>query len=249
MSDERGLVATDETQEAGALAYLMAQSYKRYVDFYRTAYGVSVADADAKGQELLLPREGEYDSQMRHGAPQDADWDDLQYLTTNDPEAAAQRWREIKQAARAELASGHRAAEVMEGYRSHLWGRAQFLAIRTSFIEEWKPAGGIELMLIDTMAQAYSTYLMWMDNLASYAGLDIDRRRWKHEKDGEIEAPRVSSYEAIEQAAAMADRFNRLFLRTLRQLRDLRRYTQPVTIQSAGQVNIGSQQVNMAKVE
>ena len=51
--------------------------------------------------------------------------------------------------------------------------------------------------------------------------------------------------EAIEQAA-MVDRFNRLFLRTLRQLRDLRRYAPAVTIQNAGQVNIGQQQVNVA---
>ncbi len=44
----------------------------------------------------------------------------------------------------------------------------------------------------------------------------------------------------------MADRFNRLFLRTLRALRDLRRYAPSVTVQHAGQVNIGGQQVNVA---
>jgi hypothetical protein len=35
--------------------------------------------------------------------------------------------------------------------------------------------------------------------------------------------------------------------RTLRALRDLRRYAPTVMIQSAGQVNIGGQQVNMAE--
>jgi hypothetical protein len=48
----------------------------------------------------------------------------------------------------------------------------------------------------------------------------------------------------------MADRFNRLFLRTLRQLRDLRRYAMPVTINNPQQVNIaaeGGQQVNVQK--
>ena len=43
----------------------------------------------------------------------------------------------------------------------------------------------------------------------------------------------------------MADRFNRLFLRTLRALRDLRRYAPPVIVQNAGQVNVGAQQVNV----
>ena len=44
----------------------------------------------------------------------------------------------------------------------------------------------------------------------------------------------------------MVDRFNRIFLRTLRALRDLRRYSPSVTIQNAGQVNIAQQQTNTA---
>lgn len=251
-NDNTPALATEgavEALEVGTLAYEMAKSYRRFVDFYRKAYGASAAEADAKTQELLMPHQGKYDDDVRHGAPQDASWHDLEYLTQNDPVAAAARWVEIKQAERDELASGHRAAQVMEGgFHSDPWGRAQFLAVRASFIEEWRLAGGIELALIDTMAQAHTAYLSWLDNLATYTGLDIERRRWKHDKDGVWEMPRVSSYEAIEQAAAMADRFNRLFLRTLRQLRDLRRYAQAVTIQSAGQVNIGGQQVNMAKL-
>ena len=51
-----------------------------------------------------------------------------------------------------------------------------------------------------------------------------------------------SSTEAMEQAAAMVDRFNRQYLRTLRALRDLRRCVSAVTIQQAGQVNVGGQQ-------
>jgi hypothetical protein len=49
----------------------------------------------------------------------------------------------------------------------------------------------------------------------------------------------------------MADRFNRLFLRTLCQMRDLRRYDVPVTINNPAQVNIneGGQQLNAVKVE
>jgi hypothetical protein len=55
-----------------------------------------------------------------------------------------------------------------------------------------------------------------------------------------------------QQAAEMADRFNRLFLRTLRQLRDLRRYSVPIQINNPEQVNIpagGGQQVNTQKNE
>lgn len=44
----------------------------------------------------------------------------------------------------------------------------------------------------------------------------------------------------------MADRWQKTFLRTLRALRDLRRYASNVVIQNAGQVNLANQQVNVA---
>jgi hypothetical protein len=61
----------------------------------------------------------------------------------------------------------------------------------------------------------------------------------------------VSEAEAINEAAQMVDRWSRLFLRTLRQLRDLRRYAAPgtaapVTIHNPAQVNVGHQQINVA---
>jgi hypothetical protein len=44
--------------------------------------------------------------------------------------------------------------------------------------------------------------------------------------------PRVSTAEWMAQSAEMADRWNRLFLRTLRALRDLRRYTPTLIVQN-----------------
>jgi hypothetical protein len=63
---------------------------------------------------------------------------------------------------------------------------------------------------------------------------------------GKWEPPRVSVFQVVEQAGAMVDRFNRIFLRSLRALRDLRRCPPPVVVQNAGQVNVGQQQVNVA---
>jgi hypothetical protein len=57
----------------------------------------------------------------------------------------------------------------------------------------------------------------------------------------------ATEFQALEQAGAMVDRFNRIFLRTLRALRDLRRGPQPVFVQSAGQVNVAQQQVNVGQ--
>ena len=53
--------------------------------------------------------------------------------------------------------------------------------------------------------------------------------------------------DTIDQAYRLADGYNRQFLRVLRQMRDLRRYS-PVVIQNnGGQVNVGAQQVNVSK--
>ncbi|MBK7995247.1 MAG: hypothetical protein IPK14_18265 [Blastocatellia bacterium] len=56
-----------------------------------------------------------------------------------------------------------------------------------------------------------------------------------------VAGPRVTEQEALEHAAIMMARFNKLFLRTLRQLRDLRRYSTPITINNPQQVNISTE--------
>ena len=49
----------------------------------------------------------------------------------------------------------------------------------------------------------------------------------------------------MELAATMADRFQKMFVRALRALRDLRRYAPTVVVQHAQQVNLGQQQLNV----
>jgi hypothetical protein len=45
----------------------------------------------------------------------------------------------------------------------------------------------------------------------------------------------------------MVNRWNRMFLRNLRALRDMRRYMPPVVVNNPGQVNIAQQQVNVTE--
>jgi hypothetical protein len=59
----------------------------------------------------------------------------------------------------------------------------------------------------------------------------------------------VSAAAAIDQAAAMVDRFNRLFSRTLRDLRELRRSMPTLVVQHASQVNVAQAQVNVGQAE
>lgn len=235
-----------DPQEIELLAFEMAKSYTAFVEHFRKAYKMDAVEADAKTQEMLVSGSKEYEDLIRHGPPQQESWHQLSHLTANDPQASAERWQQIKGTALDELESGWRSAIAVEGYYAGPWDRAQFAALRRSFMEQWKPANGIETMLIDTMAQAQTLYMQWMKTMASYLSIELGDQKGQFDRDGYIQPPRVSSYQAMEQAAAMADRFNRLFLRTLRQLRDLRRYAASVTIQSAGQVNIGGQQINAA---
>jgi hypothetical protein len=78
------------------------------------------------------------------------------------------------------------------------------------------------------------------------AGIDCELERYQVKERGKWKVISVAGDAEVNQAAEMADRFNRLFLRTLRQLRDLRRYNLPVIINNAEQVNLateGGQQV------
>jgi hypothetical protein len=96
--------------------------------------------------------------------PDQTSWWGLSSLMKAEPETAIALWERIKQTAREELENGHLAAETFD-WNSGPWDRAQFLAVRSSFRSEWKPQGGIESSLIDTMAQTYTAYMYWMQRL------------------------------------------------------------------------------------
>jgi hypothetical protein len=107
------------------------------------------------------------------------------------------------------------------------------------------------------MAQAYFQWQYWFEETVKRSQTDERREhpeysKWKADRQaegwtgGHWLRPYVSEQQAIEHAVQMADRWNRIFMRTLRQLRDLRRYS-TVTINNANQVNIateGGKQIN-----
>src|SRR3712207_6669274 len=82
-------------------------------------------------------------------------WPSLADVAERDPNKAADVWERIKDDARDELTTEHRAARTLE-WRGRPWDRARFLAIRSMLVEEWQPRGGIELALLDQMAIAHS---------------------------------------------------------------------------------------------
>lgn len=226
-----------DSQEAGTLAREMAAAFKGFVEQYKAGWGVTLAEAVAQA-EAPAPR---YEADVLKGPADQVSWHGLAHLARTDPEAAERRWQEVKAEALAALRSGHGAAKAMEGYGANVWARAQFLALRSELTEGWQPRNGIERQLIDTMAQAQTAYRYWLEALAQRCSTSSARKG----DEGRWGPLTVEDEEALEQAAAMAERFNGIFLRTLKALRDLRRQAPGLVVQNAEQVNVGQQQVNV----
>lgn len=220
------------------LAEQLAETYAGMVRHYQQAGFTPEAQA-----HYLAPQE-----RLRDAPVSELTWFDL----TSVPHAVAlEGWARIKQTAVDELRSGHRAVDVLDKRTSPI-NRARFLALRAALIEEWQPRGAMEQSLIDMLAQIQAAWEYWLG-----AHFDWTQHRLlcqspddkQRERDGLFIAPRVSESGALAQSAEMATRFNGLYLRTLRALRDLRRYAPPspsavnINNQPGGQVNVAGQQV------
>jgi hypothetical protein len=155
-------------------------------------------------------------------------------------------WNRIKEAARSEESLGIAVGRVVEGYRSQPWERAVFFAMRQGVIDEWKPRGGLELMLIDMFVSACYMHRFWLRRHVERATAEAESQKRDLEERGKWREPQRWGAESIADAEEMADRFHPMAMRTLRALRDLRRLSPSVSVQGVGQVNIGDKQVNLS---
>lgn len=229
--------------EAEPLARRLRREFRDMVDAYmkpadKGGPGKTREEAEDKARECL-PMDRE---RVERGSPDEITWWHLERVAGEDPDLAREAWERITQAARDELVSGHRAATAIEEPYENPIQRARFLAVRQGMVRDWQPVNTTEMLLIDGIAHAYTEYLRWLETLTAYTSMQ--ERECVGPKDWQ--PPRVGSDKAVSDSAAMVDRFNRIMLRNVRALRDLRRYSPSVTIQQAGQVNIGEKQVNVA---
>ena len=207
------------------------------VDCLRRVYG--------KDDETALSEAADFPEHMLteaiDGDPAKLTWHDLDRLADVDPALALRRWDDVKQAAIQDLASGHRAARAVEEFAGSQWPyeRAEFLALRSALAEEWQPRGGMEWLLIDKLTQASTEEMRWLKQAVSSRACQWEESGRKSLEVGRHATPRMSFAATTDQAMAMADRWNRIFCRTLRALRDLRRFDVQVNIHGPGQVNIG----------
>ena len=228
--------------EAGVLAADLAERFGQMILAYEKEFSLSREDAFKRATEQ--PDGGQ---RALTCPPDQVSSIDLYLMARTDPARSTARWEEIKKAALDELRTGHRAGKAVEvgTLDGGPWQRAQFLALREELSADWQPRNGIERQLLDTMAQAQAGYLTWLHTLTTRTGLESCTNDRRVKDEGRWQPPRQSDADALDQAAAMMDRYNRIFLRTLRALCDMRRHSNPVIVQNGGQMNVAQQQVNL----
>ena len=160
---------------------------------------------------------------------------DLHSLWEHSPEKAEIIWLQMNEEGWLEFETGHLATTVFQhaGWMRQAYERAKFLAVRNSFVDEYQPEGGIELALVDVMAQSYFLYLHWPKESVTRTKTDVRRqtdeyRLWEAFKretgrdemwyPGKWELPYATEIESQEQAVKMADHFSRLFQRSVKSL-------------------------------
>ena len=256
----------------GSLLRVLGKRYGSRVAYYRSEAGGSLSIEEARKaayrQNITDQEAVELLDRMMRYPSHCVSFFDLLELHANSPATAQNMWEMIKREAQREFESGHRAAEAFEpaDYMTDAWNRASYLGLRESLCEEWQPRGGIELTMIDAVAQAWLQVQFWTTESVKRAKTQprqenqqfYEWKQWnkqanpKQWSEGHWDVPTVSEKESIEHAAQMADRWQRMYFRAIRNLRDWRRYTPQVTINNPQQVNIandGGQQINVSTTE
>ena len=188
-------------------------------------------------------------SDALNAAPEDLTWGTMGQLEDEEPGSFAVLWERMKELARDELESGQRAAAVACGHDSP-FTRARFLVLREKYISEWQPRNVLESQLIDAICQAQTIREYWMKLATERVAVECQVERFTIESLGKRREHIIDGTESAREAREEAERWDRVFLRSVRALRDLRRYTAPVIVNQGGQVNVaadGAQQTNVQR--
>jgi hypothetical protein len=224
----------------------------RHMIFYTKPEGggLSMEEAMQKATRIMEgPETEKFYKNLTSRSIKGISWLEIDKLFRYDPASAQQLWEDIKEQAEMDFKSGHFAAQIFEGadWQQDPWKRAHFIAIRGSFIDQFKPQGGIDYSMIDMLAVTFALWMHWTEVHINRSTTEARIAPSKTEREyieryqGEWIAPRVREQEAIDHAAQMADRWRRAYQATLRQMRDWRRYNVPVTINNPQQVNIATE--------
>jgi hypothetical protein len=251
------IVIDEQECEARALVQFLAARFAGQIDFILKEYS---EDKDGKwtpdrARHQAAEGWGKADlEKLKHLPPDQIHWADLTAVVeTHGMQGALELWGEIKRAAVDYVESGMHITEIVQPNGTPL-ERARMIALRSQLAEGWQPQNGIEHTLIDMMCLSFSQYLYW----TAIAHERVLREANKYQdikkgspiyKEGKWNLPTIGESQAVDQANRLADGYHRQFMRTLRQLRDLRRYVPSVIVNNGGLVNVANQQVNVTRAE
>lgn len=226
--------------EIESITALAAKSFARVLDVW-----IREGSAPMEGRHWYRSLED-----ALNAAPEDLSWHALGQFEEENPGSFTTIWERTKQYARDELESGQRAASVAIGHDSPLT-RARFLVLREKYIDEWQPRNVLESQMIDAICQAQTIREYWMRLATERVAVECEIERYWVEIRGKRSERQIDGSESAREAREEAERWDRAFIRAVRALRDLRRYTTAVIVNNqGGQVNVagdGGQQTNVVK--
>jgi hypothetical protein len=178
--------------------------------------------------------------------PEDLTFGDLERLTKIDAELVLKRWDEVKEAARADLASGWRAGRALEACGRSAWERANFLAIRERLYRGWQPRHEGEAMLLDEMAQYETIRVLWLRILSEMSHESETQTTLRYPKPDRDQPRKMDAAEATAEAMRMVERSQGLYLSALRAFLSLRKGKSAFIVQRSGLINLAiGQQANV----
>ena len=263
---------TTEPKQRGAKASLQAPTPEDAAA--RPGKGLTLAEMEAAAMTDAAI-DAEYQARAREAREEDARWYEQLRLDAQAVYRAMDGWKAVRGAESAE-AWADTVADARERYRSGRFlierlGAERYLdpqlmatlwGLRQRLVANWGARGAHERMLIDAVVMSYYHMLRfhgWIGNFAlqiehEFFGQQSPtakfQERYRGYNLGELEGLRVEDYvhRVGEQLLPLMDRANRIMIRNLKALRDLRQLPTPaVAIGQAGQVNVGAQQMNVAQ--
>jgi hypothetical protein len=186
--------------------------------------------------------------QMALVEPEQLRWHNLADAELDGEGASQVLWEHIKERAREELRSGTLAAIVVAENQSPIT-HARFLARREVLIEEWQPRGGQEMQMVETLAQLQTLQDHWMQICVQRTLFDAQDESYRIKTDGKWKMVPIGKDALMEQAHEMLSRVNAMSLRTVRALRDLRRYSSQIIINNPQTVNVAQDNATQTNVQ
>jgi hypothetical protein len=165
-------------------------------------------------------------------------------------------WNNAKQQSTRNYFSGNFLIDSIGGAKNnHPEWVAVLLQLRIGWIDEYQLQTIPELIILDFALISYFHYLK-LNNIignlewaTSFEFFDQDNPKIKYDK--KLNPKEFSSEEHVQKMTdsllPSLDRFNKMFLRNLKALRDLKRSNAVLNIGKVDQINIGERQVNIAK--